>query len=100
MDVAAHGSMNAHDHLVHAAGANSEFGLRQLTNSGNMAYMGELYIGAPYSQKITDIAFDTGSDILAIRSARCQDCPKDHERLRYYNNNTSKASVERILNVT
>lgn len=45
-----------------------------LVNDGNMAYLGELYIGAPLSQKITDIIFDSGSDVLAIMSTNCKNC--------------------------
>ena len=45
-----------------------------LVNSGNMAYMGELFLGAPLSQKITDIIFDSGSDVLAVASSDCINC--------------------------
>ena len=45
-----------------------------LVNDGNMAYMGELYMGAPISQKITDIIFDSGSDVLAVMSTNCVNC--------------------------
>ena len=71
-------------------------GVMKLTNIANTAYMGELYFGAPLSQKITNIIFDTGSDVLAIMSATCQNCPAEDEATgHYYNRVDSKASVQR-----
>lgn len=51
-----------------------ETSLKKLINLGNMQYQGELYLGAPVSQVIPDIAFDTGSLILAIMSKKCNNC--------------------------
>ena len=48
-----------------------EFDAIKMNNLGNMAYMSELFLGAPHSQKIERIVFDTGSDILAIMSTNC-----------------------------
>ena len=57
--------------------------------------MGELYFGAPLSQKITNIIFDTGSDVLAIMSKGCENCPKpDIVTGDYYDLVSSEASVE------
>lgn len=65
----------------------------KLMNVGNTAYLGELYVGAPVSQKLTNIVFDTGSDIFAVMSNTCKNCPKADENTgNYYDKLISRAA--------
>lgn len=74
----------------------------QFTNLGNTAYMGELYLGAPVSQKVSNIIFDTGSSVLAVVSKSSKNCPQTDDvesPCEYYDHLASQASIERETDV-